>query len=34
MKINDLRWRQTHNEELYGLLDEPDMVKYIKFKRL
>jgi len=31
---NDLGWRLRHNEELYELLDGPDMVKYIKFKKI
>jgi hypothetical protein len=31
---DDLGWRLRHNKELYKLLDGPDIVKFIKFKRL
>jgi len=31
---NDLGWRLRHNEELYELLDGPDMVKYMKVKKI
>jgi hypothetical protein len=31
---DDLGWRLRHNKELYELLDGPDIVKFIKFKRL
>jgi hypothetical protein len=30
----DLGWRLRHNKELYELLDGPDIVNFIKFKRL
>jgi hypothetical protein len=28
------QWRRRYNFELYKLHDEPDLVKYIKIKRL
>jgi hypothetical protein len=31
---NELGWRLIYNEQLYELLNEPNVVKYIKFKRL
>lgn len=31
---NYLGWRLRHNEEPCELLDGPDMVKYIKFKKI
>jgi hypothetical protein len=31
---DDLGWRLRHSKELYELLDGPDIVKFIKFKRL
>jgi hypothetical protein len=31
---NELGWRLIHNEELYEPLNQPSVVKYIKFKRL
>jgi hypothetical protein len=31
---DELRWRLIHNKELCELLDGPDIVKFIKFKRL
>ena len=31
---SDLGWRLRHNEELHELLDGPDVVKYIKLKKL
>jgi hypothetical protein len=31
---DDLGWRLRHNKELYALLDGPDVVKFIKVKRL
>jgi hypothetical protein len=31
---DDLGWSLRHNKELYELLDGPDIVKFIKFKRL
>jgi hypothetical protein len=31
---NNLGLRLTHNEELFELLDGPDIVRYIKFKGL
>jgi hypothetical protein len=30
----DLGWKLRHNKDLYELLDGPDVVKFIKFKRL
>jgi len=31
---NDFEWKLRYKEELYELLDGPDIVRYIKIKRL